>query len=231
VTSEVDRLAIVKESPELAPKIRVLPNTVDVQRIPAMPDPPGSRDVLFVGDFNYVPNQEAAEFVSRSLAPSIPSARFLLVGSSPPPDPRRPSNVTVTGRIPDLHRVLQTAAVCIAPLFHGSGTRVKILTYLAAARPVVATSKACEGLPVLDGVHLIIRDDPTEFQDAVENLLGDPEARRQLGMGGRELVESELDWRVHVPLLKEISAEVCSESRATAWPDDLRTRSEPSPIH
>ena len=230
VTSETDRSSILAETPESAAKVRVLPNTVDTRRIPALPDASESRTVLFVGDFNYVPNQEAAEFISRSLAPSLPSARFLLVGSNPPSGIAGVPNVVAPGRVPDLQAILRDAAVCIAPLRHGSGTRVKILTYLAAARPVVATTKAVEGLPVIDGVHLLIRDDAAEFREAVDGLLGDPENRHDLGMRGRGLVESKFDWRVHVPWLRELSAEICSEARPTTWIDDFRARSEPSPI-
>jgi glycosyltransferase involved in cell wall biosynthesis len=229
VTSDIDRQAIVAECPDASPRVHVLPNCVDVERFPALPEHPDSRDVVFVGDFNYVPNREAAEFVSRTLAPGIPQARFLLVGSNPPEARDRPSNVVATGRVPDLGPILRDAAVCIAPLAHGSGTRIKILTYLASARPVVATTKACEGLPVLDGVHLLIRDDPREFRDAVRGLLDDAGARRSLASRGRELIASKLDWKVHVPWLREFAAEVCSGAGATASSRDFRTRSEPSP--
>lgn len=229
VTSDIDRQAIVAECPDASSRVHVLPNCVDVERFPALPEHPDSRDVVFVGDFNYVPNREAAEFVSRTLARGIPQARFLLVGSNPPGARDRPSNVVATGRVPDLGPILRDAAVCIAPLAHGSGTRIKILTYLASARPVVATTKACEGLPVLDGVHLLIRDDPREFRDAVRWLLDDAGARRSLASRGRELIASKLDWKVHVPWLREFAAEVCSGAGATASSRDFRTRSEPSP--
>jgi len=231
VTSETDRATILAGAPESAPKVRVLPNTIDTERIRALPDASESRNVLFVGDFNYVPNQEAAEFVSLVLAPNLPSARFLLVGSNPPSGSVGAPNVVAPGRVPDLQETLRDAAVCIAPLRHGSGTRVKILTYLAAARPVVATTKAVEGLPVIDGVHLLVRDDPAEFREAVGRLLDDPKTRRALGVRGRDLVESKFDWRVHVPWLREFSAEVCSEARPTTWSDDVQERSAPSPIH
>ena len=209
VTSDEDQREVLAEVPDAAPKLHVLPNCVDVQRIPALPDDPASRNVLFVGDFNYVPNREAAEFISRTLAPGLPEAQLLLVGADPPADAVG-SNVAATGRVPDLLKILQGASVCIAPLTHGSGTRIKILTYLAAARPVVATAKACEGLPVRDGHHLLIRDDPREFRAAIQELLEDSEHRRRLGATGRQLVESKFDWRVHVPYLRDLVSQVAS---------------------
>ena len=212
VTSEVDRGEILAECPDAAPKLRVLPNCIDVERIPVLPEHPGSRAVVFVGDFNYVPNREAAEFTIRSLAPQLPDADFLLVGSRPPTDLPSPPNVRMTGRVPNLLGILEQSAVCIAPLSHGSGTRIKILTYLAAGRAVVATTKACEGLPVRDGRELLIRDDPAGFQQAVRELLEDEARRRRLGTAGRALVESTFDWRVHVPALQQIAREVTTEA-------------------
>lgn len=211
VTSEVDRQTIAAECPDVASRVRVLPNSIDVQSIPPLPDPPDSRTVAFLGDFNYVPNLEAAAFVQRVLSPGVPTARFLLVGPNPPSGPRA-TNVIATGYVPDVLTVLRDTSVCIAPLFHGSGTRIKILTYLAASRPVVATTKACEGLPVQDGRHLLIRDEPMDFRAAVEGLLQDPEARHRLGAEGRKLVQSQFDWRVHVPALRALASEIRDES-------------------
>ena len=204
VTSDRDREAILAECPDAAPKLRVLPNCLDVREVPPMPEPARSEEVLFVGDFGYVPNQEAAEFIACTLAPALPQARFILAGSNPPSWATGP-NVVATGRVPDLSGYLRNAAVCIAPLAHGSGTRIKILTYFAAARPVVATTKAAEGLPVEDGKHLLIRDDPAEFRAAVQGLLKNPEERRRLAASGRELVETQFDWRVHVQTLRDLA--------------------------
>lgn len=214
VVSDVDRGQILAECPDVAPKLRIVPNCIDTSRIRALPPSSASRDVVFVGDFNYLPNREAAAFVSRRLAPQIPEARFLLVGASPPEDLHPPPNVVATGRLRDLSGSLREAAVCIAPLSRGSGTRIKILTYLAAARPVVATAKACEGLPLQDGEGVLIRDDPDEFRDAVRELLEDRYWGRRLGAEGRAWVESTHDWRVHVPALQKIAMEVSAESTA-----------------
>ncbi len=198
VTSEVDRAMIFDELPDLADRIRVLPNTVDVERFPDLSTSEGSGDVVFVGNFAYRPNQEAARLIAEQIAPRLPRVRFVLVGGNPPPLPGKPPNVIVAGYVPDLNPLLEAASVCIAPLRDGSGTRLKILTYLASGKAVVATSKAVEGLEVTDGTHLILRDDTARFAEAVESLLRDPAARRELGRNGRRLVREHYDWRVQV---------------------------------
>ncbi len=210
VTSEHDRHLLIGELPELRDRIHVLPNCVDLDRFPLSDAPPGGNEVVFLGNYNYIPNQEAAFFVSRNLAPYLPEAQFMLVGKDPPPGSQVGDNVVATGYVKDLNAVLGSAAVCVAPLTQGSGTRLKILTYLSAGKAVVATAKACEGLEVRDGVHLLIRDDPQDFRSAIRELLDDPDTRELLGRRGRALVESRYDWRCYVDWMADLAEGILS---------------------
>ncbi len=210
VTSTVDRECILRELPECADDVHVLPNTVDVERYTDFSQSEMTNDVVFVGNYAYGPNQEAARFIRERLAPGLPQARFLLVGGNAPAVRDAPPNVTATGFVRDLDAVLERAAVCIAPLTQGSGTRLKILTYLGSGKAVVATAKAVEGLEVRDGLHLLIRDDEAGIRLAVQALLDDPELRRSLGRNGRRLVQESYDWRVYVNWLKQFSGSLRS---------------------
>lgn len=208
VTSERDRHLIGGEFSNLERKILVLPNCVDLDRFRVSTEAGDLRDVAFVGNYNYVPNRDAAMFISRALAPAVPEARFVLCGSNPPAEALQPPNVFASGFVPDLNDAFESAAVCIAPLTHGSGTRLKILEYLAAGKAVVATPKACEGLDVEDGVHILIRDDAEAFAYAIRTLLRDEEFRRRLGANGRMLVERKYDWRAYVDWLGDVVRDI-----------------------
>ena len=212
VTSETDRGLILEELPELEARTRVLPNCVDLTRVPRLEEGDETNTVLFVGNYNYVPNREASIYISTTLAPSLPEARFLLVGADPPSEALQGSNVVAPGYVKDLQSVLETASVCIAPLAHGSGTRLKILTYLGAGKAVVATTKAVEGLEVEDDVHLLIRDDPEGFKAAIRRVLTDADLRRRLATEARKLVEAKYDWPVYVGWAKEFASEVTEEA-------------------
>ncbi len=203
VTSPVDREALAREIPDRAQRIHVLPNTVELDLFHDFSERESERSVLFIGNYTYGPNLEAARFIREQLAPRIPDAQFVLVGKGPTAPEGAASNVVAKGFVPDLNNALGPAAVCVAPLTKGSGTRVKILTYLASGKAVVASSKAAEGLEAQDGVHLLIRDEPEEFVRAVRTLLDDPDARRDLGRHGRQLVKDRYDWRVYVDWLRE----------------------------
>lgn len=213
VSSESDRSLLLAELPELKDGIRVLPNCIDLRQFSSQPNQVNTNIVIFVGNYNYLPNREAAFLIARRLAPALAEAKFLLIGSNPPIEAAGASNVRCTGYVKDLRSLLETAAVCIAPLAKGSGTRLKILTYLAAGRAVVATTKACEGLEVQDGVQLLIRDDEEGFLAAVRSLLHDAGLRSQLGANGRLLVERKYDWRLYVDWLRELGTEIVEARR------------------
>ncbi len=66
--------------------------------------------------------------------------------------------MTVTGWVDELAPELARAAVVVAPLRSGGGTKLKVLEALAAGRPVVATTVGAEGIEVGDGEHLLVAD-------------------------------------------------------------------------
>jgi len=96
------------------------------------------------------------------------------------------------------------AQLAVAPVRHGSGTRLKILEYFAAGLPVVCPAKAVEGLEVEHGRHLVLAETPQDTVEAIRALRADPARCAQLGAAARALVEARYDWRVHVPALLAI---------------------------
>ena len=82
----------------------------------------------------------------------------------------------------------------IVPLRSGGGTRIKILHSMALGLPVVSTSMGSFGLPLVDGQHLLIRDDPEKFAKAIIEILSDPDLAQRLKTEGRRLVEARFSW-------------------------------------
>ena len=213
VPSEPDRQAILDELPGLSTRVRVLPSCLDMERYPPQSGMSSTKNVVLAANYNYLPNLEAAAFVDTVLAPGVPEARFLLVGPNLPSGFVKSANVVQTGYVKDLKQTFADAAICIAPLMKGSGTRLKILSYLAASKAVVATSKACEGLDVVDGANILIRDEAGAFQSAITELLRDRERCNRLGAAGRLLVEAKYDWKVHVESVRRLVIEATGPQR------------------
>ena len=103
--------------------------------------------------------------------------------------------IIVTGRVDDPKPYIARATVYVAPLRIGSGTRLKILEALAMEKAVVSTTIGEEGLNLIDGEEIIITDEPMRFADAVVQLIGGKQMRRQLGKKGWKHVEADYDWR------------------------------------
>jgi glycosyltransferase involved in cell wall biosynthesis len=90
----------------------------------------------------------------------------------------------------------------------GSGTRLKVLEGLAMAKAMVSTTIGCEGIEVVDGRHLLIRDDAEGFAAAVLELLQNRELGARLGAQGRELVFRKYRWETVVDDLERFHEEI-----------------------
>ncbi|MEO7651343.1 MAG: glycosyltransferase family 4 protein, partial [Bryobacteraceae bacterium] len=193
-STDADRLR------RIAPEARtaVYPNAVPLVPVPQVEE----RDtVVFSGTFDYEPNQSAVRYFSREIWPLLrnewPVLCWSLVGRKPESlgalvngDPR----IVCTGMVEDAVSHLATAKVAVAPMLAGSGTRLKIIEAWAAARPVVSTSFGAEGLPVRNGINILLADSPSTFAAAVSRLLASAPLRQQIGKAGRALYESEFTW-------------------------------------
>jgi glycosyltransferase involved in cell wall biosynthesis len=155
--------------------------------------------VLFMGTTRYPPNFFALQEIFRDVAPALPTLRFLIVGDAAWAPSPVPPNVRLLGVVDSTAPYLATAQVAIAPIRHGSGTRLKLLEYFAAGLPVVCTAKAAEGLEIEDGRHARLVETPDELVVAIRALYADPEACATLGAEARALVERRYDWRAQVP--------------------------------
>jgi glycosyltransferase involved in cell wall biosynthesis len=156
--SEVDRVAVARQC---GPgNLTVLPNGV---RIPArLPEKrPGRRfTLLFVGNFGYYPNDDAATFFCAEVLPRLRAVarravRVMLVGTSPSRRVRALAavpDVTVTGSVPSVAPYYRDADVVVVPVRAGGGTRIKLLEAFSYRRPVVATTVGADGIEARRGV-------------------------------------------------------------------------------
>ncbi len=86
------------------------------------------------------------------------------------------------------------AAVYIVPIRIGGGTRLKIFEAMAMGKAVVSTTVGAEGLPVRDGEHVVLAEEPQAFAAAVVRLMRNLDARRALEHAAHRLVAEHYDW-------------------------------------
>ncbi|MFQ3672283.1 MAG: glycosyltransferase [Aggregatilineales bacterium] len=166
--------------------------------------PSGAREdglLVFTGKMDYRPNIDAVEWLVREVLPHIPQARLQVVGQQPTDRVRALASerVEITGRVPQVQPYLQAAAVYVAPLRMGSGTRLKLLEAMACGCAIVATPLAASGLS--HGVERVMRiaDTAERFAAAVRSLLEQPRERAALGSAARDYVQQHYDWSAITP--------------------------------
>jgi glycosyltransferase involved in cell wall biosynthesis len=202
VTSEDDARLARAIAP--AARVHVYPNALPWSEVPELPE---SNCLVFSANFEYHPNIDAVQFFVNEIWPitkrSHPGLRLRLVGRGDafirhllPPGPPEQTGIEVTGQVEDARAEIAQARIVIAPLRAGSGTRIKILEAWAAARCVVATPLAAEGLEAKDGVNIALAAPPQDFAARLDALLCDPETRQRLASGGRRTYEHSYCWEI-----------------------------------
>ena len=78
-------------------------------------------------------------------------------------------NVEAVGEVEDITPYISRARLAVVPLFHGSGSRVKILEAMALKTLVVSTSKGVEGICCENAV--IIADRAEDFKKEILNAV------------------------------------------------------------
>ncbi|HUV88876.1 MAG TPA: glycosyltransferase, partial [Anaerolineae bacterium] len=211
--SEADAAALQSLVPGL--QVAVVPNGIDTQAYsnfhppPSTLQPPTSNTLVFTGTMDFRPNVDAVLWFARHVLPrvrtEVPDVRLFVVGQRPHRRLdvlRRDPAVVLTGWVEDVRPYIAQAAVCVAPLRIGGGTRLKLLEAMAMGRPVVATRLGAEGYPLADGRELLLADTPADFAARVVALLRSPERGAALGRTARAFVQERYDWQVIVPRLE-----------------------------
>lgn len=169
--------------------------------------------VLFVGNLAYHANISGIKWFCNDVLPMLlkkrPNVVIEIVGKDPGEDVMKLASphVRIIGNVPSIIPYMETAAVTIAPLLVGGGTRLKILEAMMLGRAVISTAIGCEGLDVADGEHLVIADKPKDFVAAIDSLLGDSERRQAMQLRAHEQVTRFYTWgHVSQPLVKFISS-------------------------
>lgn len=202
--SETDRRLFGELYGDTAP-IAVVPNTVafdayaDVRA--TRPKAQGN-NIAMTGTFGYPPNVEAAHFLIEELLPRMarerPETELFLIGRDPQPfmldAAKANERIHVTGPVPSVKPFLEQADVLVAPLFTGSGTRLKIVEAFTAGRPVVSTAKGAEGIEANDGEHVFLREDADGMAQAIFRLWDEPELRESMIDAALELARERYSW-------------------------------------
>ncbi|MBT4519885.1 MAG: glycosyltransferase family 4 protein [Halieaceae bacterium] len=154
--------------------------------------------MLFVGNLDYAPNQDALFRLLRHVLPrvreQVADARLVVVGRGGDQiaaEYGSDAGVDWLGYVTDLEAQYQSASIGVVPLRVGGGSRIKILEAFAQGLPIVASSKAAQGLAVQHGRELMIADDHDAMLEAILHLTENTQQRDALVRHARRFVERE----------------------------------------
>ena len=140
--------------------------------------------ILFVGNFLYEPNIDAALYFSQLIFPlilkDVPNAKLHLVGNAPPPEVSSLTlnkQIKVSGYVDSLTNFYKDADVVVCPLRIGGGVKVKVLEALNAGKAIVSTSIGAQGLNLSTYPSLTVSDEVADFAEKVVRFLLDPQKR------------------------------------------------------
>ena len=223
-TSNEDKKSIMSIYNVPEEKIFIAPNGVDAKKFSTLSYsdsrkilgfPHSKKVVFFHGDLGWRPNLEAAETILEFIASRVPNAMFLIIGKNAPISLRIKAegvkNVQVLGYVPDFENYIGAADACIVPLRSGSGTRLKVIEYLAAGKPLVTTAKGCEGIGLQHDVHAKVCEEVNDcFIDSLKELLSDEKLANEMGSASMEYAKR-FDWNFVTKGIIDIYSKILDE--------------------
>ncbi|NLX07877.1 MAG: glycosyltransferase [Phycisphaerae bacterium] len=214
--SRQDVQSFARRHPQTA--VAFVPNGVDLDHFapPVSRPAAGGPTVVFMGNLEHPPNDDAARFLIRRIAPRIwarrPQTLVAIVGCAPSPKLRRLAGprIDITGFLDDPRPRLWDAAVAMAPMRIGTGIKNKLLEAWAARTAVVATPLACQGIPARPEANLLVGCTADQLAGQALRLLDDAALQGRIAEAGRRTVEQEMAWPQTVALLRRAVLDVRS---------------------
>lgn len=160
--------------------------------------------ILFVGNFYWLQNVEAASYLINRLFPrikdKIKDVLLIIAGQNALDKIKYNGNGGI--KIIDIpqndsnlvKKLYHEATLFIAPIFGPGGTRLKILAAMASGLPVIATKIGVEGLKTEDKKHVLIAKTTEEFVRQTEVVLKDKNLYDTLRKNSYQLAKSEFSW-------------------------------------
>jgi len=158
--------------------------------------------VGFIGALDWKPNIQGLTWFIRRVWPwvraNVPSATLHIAGRNASPTVHRTisgEGIVYEGEVADSRAFISGMTVMIAPLFAGSGLRIKIIEAMSLGKTIVATPAAANGLPVTDLKEILVGNDEQMFIRILSEALNNRELRENTGKEALNMIRRRYDNR------------------------------------
>lgn len=188
-----------EQLPFNAEKIHVIPNGVDKEYYKEQ-SVEKKYDILFSGNLNYQPNEQAALYIINELAPilkkSYPQIRIGIAGNTNNKDIIAAQNNTIfiETEVQDMRDMYAQTRVFIAPLFSGAGLQNKLLEAMSMRIPCIATSVTNLSLKAEPKKEIVIADNANEFVVQILYYLKNQGERDLIAQNGQGFIHKNYNW-------------------------------------
>lgn len=161
--------------------------------------------VLFQGNFSWLQNTEAANFLIKKIFPlalkMLPKLKFIIAGQNAfkKLGKIKTKNIEIVdidiNKSNLVKKIYQKATVFIAPIFGPGGTRLKILAAMASGIPVISTQTGISGLDLKNKKNVLIANNEKEFINAIKNILKNKNLYNTIRKNAYQLIKEKYNWQ------------------------------------
>lgn len=201
-----------KRAKELNPAARIITANAGVSEKDWQPDDAVRRnqfELIHATVYSWIHNIDAIKWFIENVMPEVkkrlPESVLTLLGRNVPDWLKNYISLGINpvGYVDRVQPYLNKANIYIAPLFVGSGIRIKILEAMAMELPVIATPVSAEGIYAGESEGLFIVKDKKEYASRIIELSENYVLARELGKKAREFVLNNFTWEKSVGIMYE----------------------------
>lgn len=104
----------------------------------------------------------------------------------------------------DIPVFLWISDLLVSPRSHGTNTPLKIYSYLASGRPIVATDMQTHRQVLTDETAMLVPPNAEGLSEGIRRLLGDAALRERIGQGGRHAAGESFSYQSYLSRIQEV---------------------------
>ncbi|MFT6012826.1 MAG: glycosyltransferase involved in cell wall biosynthesis [Chitinophagales bacterium] len=172
----------------------LIPAATDVFEVSVLPK---VFSVGFIGGMDWQPNKEGVVwFLNEVWKPFVQDDKDVQLSIAGRNFPQEMLNweypkVSFMGEVPDAKVFVEQQSVIIAPIFSGSGMRVKIIEAMSLGKCVISSPVGAEGIQCENDKDILIAKEADQWIEALDQLWQSSDKLTRLGASANELAERE----------------------------------------